>query len=120
MKLKVGPRLHTIRDNRKLNQVEMAELLGMSTSAYARMERGETSPELEQLPQFAEALDAPIQELLPETLTINNSHNQHQGGVIVGNVYNNYYDRNEYSKSLEVELEKLRAENESLRSRLEN
>jgi transcriptional regulator with XRE-family HTH domain len=38
MKLKLGHRLLQIREERKLSQAEMSELLGMSGSAYSRLE----------------------------------------------------------------------------------
>lgn len=66
MRMKVGSRLYNERNERKLNQAEMAELLGVSTSAYARLERGETSAEMEQLAFFAKKLDIPFNDLLPK------------------------------------------------------
>ncbi len=39
MKMKVGQRLFTAREERKLTQAEMAEMLNVSPSTYARIER---------------------------------------------------------------------------------
>jgi transcriptional regulator with XRE-family HTH domain len=88
MKLKVGHKLLAIREQRKLTQAEIADVLDVPTSTYARIERNETSVSLDKLTSFAEALQVPMHELLPETVSItNNSTNSGQGGVIFGNLY---------------------------------
>jgi transcriptional regulator with XRE-family HTH domain len=103
MKLKVGNKLLAIREERKLNQAEMSELLNMSVSAYQRLERSETFANYEQIMGFSKILEVPIQEFLPDTITLNNTNNQHgQGGIIFGNIYNNYnYSDQEINKALE-------------------
>ncbi len=50
--MKVGNRLAIAREDRKLNQTEMAELLGLSVPTYSRLERNETSIDLEQVVRF--------------------------------------------------------------------
>jgi len=47
MKLKLGQKLLQERENRKMTQAEFAELLGMSQSTYARLERNESKADLE-------------------------------------------------------------------------
>jgi transcriptional regulator with XRE-family HTH domain len=90
MKLKVGDKLKEIRDNRKMSQEEFAELLGMSTSAYARLERNETIPDLHQISRICETLKVPIQDFLPDTATFQ-THNDHgQIGCVFGTIY--YYN----------------------------
>ena len=97
MRMKVGNRLCSARTDRKMNQDEMAELLGVSTFAYARLERNETSAEIEQIANFSEILKIPLEEFLPEKFSIhNNSRNGHVGFVI-GNIYN-YKDDNDYKR----------------------
>ena len=101
----------SIRDERRLLQNEMAELLGLSPSAYARIERNETQIAYDKLPEFSEKLGVPVQELLPDTLTITN-HNQshgHGGGVFFGNQYV-YVGETEAIKSLNAQIEALKAE----------
>ena len=103
MKLKVGNKLFAIREERKINQTDMAELLSMSISAYQRLERSETFANYEQVMAFSKILEVPIQEFLPDTITLHNTNNQsEQGGMILGNIYNyNYFDK-------DTEIEKLR------------
>lgn len=101
MKLKVGNRLFKAREDRKFNQAEMADLLSLSASAYARLERDETAADLEQLMQFSKKLQIPIQDFLPETFSINNNNqNGHSHvGLLIGNIYN--YSDKESNKIIE-------------------
>jgi transcriptional regulator with XRE-family HTH domain len=117
MKLKIGNRLNAIRAEKNLSQLEMSEVLGISASAYSRLERGETSIEFEDLVRFATALDIDVQDLLPETLRINNHNNSNQSGLIFGNIYN-YYSANEQSLGLQSRLESLEYENRNLKEEL--
>ncbi|WP_154657232.1 helix-turn-helix domain-containing protein [Hugenholtzia roseola] len=68
MKMRVGQRLLTFRQERKLRQVEMAELLGVSPATYSRIERDESSLEFEQIIRIAQTLEVSVQDFLPESL----------------------------------------------------
>ena len=105
MKIKVGNKLMTIREERKINQAEMADLLGLSQSAYGRIERNETSPDIDQLVEFSKKLNVPIQDFLPDTFSIHNNHNGGQAGIIFG-TFNYYTEKN-------AEILKLENENKS-------
>ena len=122
MKPRVGHKLLQIREERKLTQSEMAELLNLSTSAYSRYERDETSPEITDLLNFAEVLKVPIYTLLPDTMSINNSSSHSEGGgIIVGtlnNYHNHYYDSSEPIKKLEQRISQLESENELLKRKV--
>jgi transcriptional regulator with XRE-family HTH domain len=109
MKIKLGHRLLQIREERKLSQSEMSELLGMSGSAYSRLERGETSLSFEELPNVAKSLGLGVQDLLPDTLTIHNSNNSHQSGLIFGNIYN-YHQSSDLIQELQEKINKLSEE----------
>jgi len=112
MKTKVGKRLSEERQKRDINQSEMADLLGVSTSVYARLERNETTAELDQLATFAQKLNVPIQEFLPETLTINTNNENGQIGLVMGNYYS--YG----NEKLANELEKAHQENQFLKEKI--
>lgn len=114
MKIKIGTRLHSIRNEKKLTQDEMADILGIPSTTYGRIERGETSVQFDDLSKYSEALGLPIQDLLPEIFAIHNNHNQNQSGLIFGNIYN-YYDRTEYTKELEIKIKLLENENLKLK-----
>ena len=117
MKLKVGSKLHSVREEKRLTQDEMAELLIMSKSQYARLERNETSLELDQLTTISKTLDVPIHEFLPETFQINNTPNYSQGGLVFGN-FNYYANDTDAIRELQKEIEYLKRENELLRSEI--
>lgn len=112
MTLKIGHKLLSIREERRLSQTEMAELLGFPTSTYQRLEKNEKAIEYEKLPAISEALGVPIPELLPENVSISNHHkgDNNQGGVIFGNIYN-YGEQNETIKNLEIRIAELEQTN---------
>lgn len=88
----------------------MAALLDVSASAYARLERNETSVDIETLTIFSRVLDVPLHEFLPETFQINNHNHNGQGGLVFGNFY--------YCTGGSEEIARLREENERLKEKL--
>lgn len=120
MKLKMGSTLLNIRERKNMTQDAMAKLLAMTTSSYARLERGDVSAHYEDLPRFAAALDVPIQELIPDTQSIyNNMNNSSQSGFIFGSITNHYYYHpSETSLAFQNRLQQLEAENAELKRKL--
>jgi transcriptional regulator with XRE-family HTH domain len=117
MRFRIGHKLQTIREKGKLTQQEIAELLGLSTSAYARLERNETTPDFEQITKFSQALDIPIQEFLPDTVVFHNYNHGRGAGVIFGNYIVNVQG-NEHIRELEEENLKLKTRLEALEEQL--
>lgn len=114
--MRIGSKLLSLREDRKLNQAQMSDLLGVSTSVYARLERNETSAELDQLLYFSKKLQIPVQEFLPDTLTISSNNHKNQNGhigLVMGNIYN-YSDKD----NLRSDLEKLEQENNFLKDKI--
>jgi transcriptional regulator with XRE-family HTH domain len=108
MKIRIGSRLFSAREDRKINQTEMAELLGVSVSTYSRLERNESSVDLVQLTKFSESLNIPIQDFLPETLSINSNHHQNgHYGVVMGNIYN-YSDKELINENQKLQLKQVK------------
>jgi transcriptional regulator with XRE-family HTH domain len=87
MKLKIGNKLLAIREERAMTQVDMAELLSIPESTYAGYERNETQVDYNKIVSFAEKLGVPVQELLPETVSITNNNAGQGGSVVFGNQY---------------------------------
>lgn len=118
--MKIGNRLLTERQDRKLNQAEMSDLLGLAPSTYSRIERNEGSVNLEQILDFSQKLNIPVQDFLPETISINN-HNQDGNshiGLVIGNI-NHYSDKeivleNTHLKEKNILLEKRIADLEEM------
>lgn len=117
MKMKIGNKLFSTREERKLTQNEMADLLGLSTSAYSRLERNQVSVEMEQVANFADILNVPFQDFLPEHLAINNNNQNGQVGFIIGNYYS--YGK-EVNEVLAKENEALREKNELLEGKIKD
>ena len=91
MKLRIGTKLLAIREDRNMTQLDMADLLGIPDSTYARYERNETQIDYNKLVTFANKLKVPVHELLPDTVSINNNGNDNSqsqgGGMVFGNQY---------------------------------
>jgi transcriptional regulator with XRE-family HTH domain len=89
MKTRIGHRLLAIREGLNLTQVQMAERLNIPEATYGHYERNETQVEYEKIVKFAQLLNVPVQDLMPETVSVtSNYHNTGQGGGIVfGNQY---------------------------------
>jgi transcriptional regulator with XRE-family HTH domain len=111
IKMKVGNRLLIAREERKINQADMAEILGVSPPTYSRLERNETSVDINQVIRFADILNIPIQDFLPDAITQHNTNNQNSqggiGGMILGNIYN-YYSEKEVHQENQLLKEKIR------------
>ena len=86
MNMKIGQRLQSIREDRKMSQSEFADILSISQSAYSRLERGETHVSYDEIMRYAEILNVPIYELLPETSVFQMSNSgQGAAGITFGN-----------------------------------
>ena len=76
---KLGERIRRYRLMKGLTQENMADELGISTSAYSNMENGKTDMKISRLQQIAKTLEIPLEELvkLEETgnITINSPQN---------------------------------------------
>ncbi len=110
MKTKIGSKLLTIREDRKMNQQEFAYFLGIPYTTYGRLERNESSIEMEKIVEIADKLELPINEFLPDNLSIQNSNSDKGfGGIFFGNqIVHNYYagdaPKSETEKDEEIDM----------------
>lgn len=79
---KVGVKLRSLRQERGLNQEALAEMLKLSVSAYAKLERGETDITLSRIEQIASlfgltALDIITNDKKEDFSFNNNQNNSH-------------------------------------------
>jgi len=58
--------LQNLRKARHLTQEDMAEKLGIASSTYARMERGQVPPRIDRLQQLAQVLQTEVAALLAQ------------------------------------------------------
>lgn len=71
----IHEKIRDLRERKKLRQEDMADRLGLSQSAYSRMETGEARLDAELLPRIAEILEAKIEDLLPVQVVFNAQNN---------------------------------------------
>lgn len=118
--MRIGNRLLTARQDRQLNQAEMADLLNIAPATYSRLERNDTSIDIDQVVAFASKLEIPIQEFLPETITIsNNNQSGHSSHIalVVGDInHYNYYSDKEIAQSLEAKDQENQGQKEKIQS----
>lgn len=114
-------KIRCLRSERKWTQEQVAERLNISTSQYARLEKGKVSPRMEVLCRLAELFETELVELLavapsqtplahssPEA--VQSQQNQ------PSNVYhNNYYGNDTLAAELEKLHQALRHSNEKLK-----
>lgn len=62
--MKTHEKIRAIRESNQWTQEEMAEKLEMSAGGYAKIERGENSPNIERLQQIANIFQIDVAELL--------------------------------------------------------
>ncbi len=73
MKKKVGKRIQMLRMEHNITQDHMADLLCISTSAYCKIEYGETDLTLTRIRRLAEIFGMPEQELAMRLLSSSDS-----------------------------------------------
>lgn len=92
--------IRDLREHRSWTQEEMAEKLGMTRNGYAKIERGESMPNLERLDEIASVLGVKVIELL-------RLENKQVVCQISENHSNNHYYNSDNSLALEIEKLKL-------------
>lgn len=72
----IHQKIRSLRELKKLRHEDMADRLGISPSAYSRLENGETKLDVERLKTIAEVLEIPAEDLLnSEAVVFNVQHN---------------------------------------------
>ena len=89
--IKINEKIKFIRSLKSWTQEQFAEKLGITTHAYAKMERGETEVNFSRLQQIAEIMEMDLLQLL--TLDEKNIFNSN---------YNSHYNCSQYNCSLQV------------------
>lgn len=92
--------IRELREHHSWTQEEMAEKLGMTRNGYAKIERGESTPNLERLDEIASVLGVKVIELLK-------LENRHIVCQISENHSNNHYYNSDQNLTLEIEKLKL-------------
>lgn len=77
----LGTKLRKLRDNKKMSQSEIANMLGVSQSAYNKWEADQAKPNTDNLVRIAELHETSIYELLDEKSVIQNNTDQASGTI---------------------------------------
>jgi transcriptional regulator with XRE-family HTH domain len=73
----IGNKLKTLRVKKKLEVIDMAEILKISVNTYRKYERNESAPDLNMLEKIANVHEVSILDLLKEdNYTFNNNENK--------------------------------------------
>ena len=62
---KIANNLKNVRDKKRMTQEDVAKKAEISTNHYARIERGETSPNLETFERIIKSLGVKSKDVLP-------------------------------------------------------
>lgn len=62
--MKIGEKIKTVREIKKLSQEDMAHKLGLAVQTYARLERGESRMYMQVLEEIAQILEIDVIDLL--------------------------------------------------------
>lgn len=84
-------KIRDMREDKQMTQAEMAELLHMSETGYAKIERGESSIRIERLDQIAQVFGVSIADLIPF-----NS----DGGIVFNNSNENFSNSSNFTVAL--------------------
>jgi len=117
MEIKIGEKLQSIREERKMSQEDFADILSMSQSKYQRLESGITHARIDEIAHIAEVLDIPVLELLPETAIFKQTNTDQSSGNILGNYIVNK-GISESVKALEEENHLLLQRNKHLEEKI--
>lgn len=100
--MNIGAQIRQLRQQKGYSQENMADILGISTTAYGDIERGKTDLTLSRLQQISIALGTNMQELLGEALP--------QPQELYPGLFHQLETLQLEREKQEIELEKLRLE----------
>ncbi len=89
----IGQQIKKLRELKNLTQTHVAEKLGVSQSAYSKMELGESAVTFNRLEKISEVLEMKPEEVIAfnESMVFNVMHNQN-GGNVFGDINNTVSD----------------------------
>ena len=112
--MNIGKKIKTLREIRNLTQSHLAQELGLTQSAYSKIELGEVELSFSKLETVAKVLGMKPEEIVAfnESMVFNVMHNQ--TGITNGYVYNAF---SENEKALyEAQIEQLKTEVDHLKT----
>jgi transcriptional regulator with XRE-family HTH domain len=104
----IGGKIKKLRELKNLTQSHMAEKLGLSQSAYSKIELGETEISYKRLTQIASVLNLKPEEItnFSDNMVFNVMHNQNgQNGFVVNNNSLSIGEKELYERQISLLLE---------------
>lgn len=91
----IGNKLKTLRINKKIEPLAMAELLNISLNTYRKYERNESAPDIKMLTKIAAIYEMELTELLTEERFVFNQHNKNgsNNGLVNNHFSQKLYDQ---------------------------
>ena len=85
--LRIGQKIKKLRELKNLTQEHMAEVIGLSQSAYSRIELGDTEVTYSKLERISQELGMRPEEVIAfnESMVFNVMHNQTGNSLIIQN-----------------------------------
>lgn len=116
--LNIGHKIKKLRELRNLTQEHMASSLGLSQSAYSRMELGETEITFSKLEKISEQLGMKPEEIIAfnESMVFNVMNNQTGNGLVINNNVPSEENKTLYDQL----ITQLKEENAHLKKVIEN
>ena len=101
--LNIGTKIKKLRELKNLTQEHMATVIGVTQSAYSRLEMGETEITYSKLERIAGELGMKPEEVIAfnEIMVFNVMHNQTGNGLIIQNNSLNNEERELYKQQIE-------------------
>lgn len=85
--LRIGQKIKKLRELKNLTQEHMAGVIGLSQSAYSRIELGDTEVKYSKLERISQELGMRPEEVIAfnESMVFNVMHNQTGNGLVIQN-----------------------------------
>ena len=122
--MNVTEKIKTIRQDKGFSHEAMAMNLGISQTAYTKLERNETKLSIDRLYKIAEILEVSIFELLDEEKSVQQNIHNNTNVTAIGNqkIENLYQENKEITQDLlktkDLLIEKLQEENTMLKKKV--
>lgn len=102
--LNIGTKIKKLRELKNLTQEHMASVIGVTQSAYSRMEMGDTEITYSKLERIAGELGMKPEEVIAfnESMVFNVMHNQTGNGLIIQHNHLSSEERELYRAQIEV------------------
>jgi transcriptional regulator with XRE-family HTH domain len=111
--MQIGHKIKKLRELKNLTQDHVAQKLGVTQSAYSRIEVGDTDITYSKLEKIAEVLEMKPEEIITfnENMVFNIMHNDVGNGLVINNNQLSDGEKNLYVQQIEL----LKEENAYLR-----